>query len=631
MGDGDPALADVQAALSVIPGDGGSYKVWIRVGMAIFASTNGSQDGLVAYDEWSRKSSKYDAHAVDKAWRTFRPNVLSFGTLVHMAREVDPAWRAPSWNQRDSDPDVGADVTPLVAQITTDILNRNVAPPPSLPLAVFGPGWGEWIQQAAVAANAPADYVATSLLAVAGSLVGNARWGQAWNGWSEPSVLWCGLVGEPSASKTPAANAVLKLLRQVEADMAEGFDETYAAWEEAAARAKAERKQWEASLAMGDDTPMPRSAVPPEPMRPLASTGSVTVEKVAAMMQGQPRGFLVANDELAGWLNNMQRYSNGTDRPFWLTAWTGSSYRVDRKSSATAIIPCLSLGIFGTIQPDRLATALKGADDGLPARFLFCWPEARPFARPGGTVNVSRATEALCKLARLEMSVAEDGSPVPVFIPAAEDAAEALTDFAREMQAQERQAGGLMIGVLGKARGYALRLAVVLEFLPWAWSGERPEPTEISGNAMRRAVKLMREYFLPMASRVLGDAAITQQERDGRTLAKWIAAERPDRINLRRLSRGETGGTAMHGLRERKRLDAAAEWLQDCGWFLPTVQEKTGGRPRSDFVIAPGLYPALDEHACQLRQNRQNSAVVDAIGGFGGFVTAGSPDDQQAA
>ena len=175
----------------------------------------------------------------------------------------------------------------------------------------------------------------------------------------------------------------------------------------------------------------------------------------------------------AGWLNNMQRYSNGTDRPFWLTAWTGSSYRVDRKTSARQSFPA-SRWYFGTIQPDRLAAAFKGADHGLPARFLFCWPEARPFARPRGTVNVSRATEALCKLARLKMSMAEDGSPVPVFVTATEDAAEALADFARAMQSLERQAGGLIIGVLGKARGYALRLAVALEFLAWAWAGERP-------------------------------------------------------------------------------------------------------------------------------------------------------------
>jgi hypothetical protein len=332
----------------------------------------------------------------------------------------------------------------------------------------------------------------------------------------------------------------------------------------------------------------------------------------------------------AGWLNNMHRYSNGTDRPFWLTSWTGSPYRVDRKTSATAIIPCLSLGIFGTIQPDRLAAALKGADDGLPARFLFCWPEARPFARPRGTVNVSRATEALCKLARLKMSMAEDGSPIPVFVPATEAAAEELIDFAREMQSQERQAGGLMIGMFGKARGYALRLAVILEFLPWAWSGECPEPTEISANAMRRAIKLMREYFLPMASRVLGDAAITQQERDGRTLAKWIATERPDRINLRALSRGETGCTPMHGLRDRKRLDAAAEWLQDCGWFPRDAREKTNGRPRSDFVIAPGLWAAIGAHTCQNRQNTAGADETAGIGGFVGIVTSGSPDDRQS-
>jgi hypothetical protein len=60
------------------------------------------------------------------------------------------------------------------------------------------------------------------------------------------------------------------------------------------------------------------------------------------------------------------------------------------------------------------------------------------------------------------------------------------------------------------------------------------------------------------------------------------------------------------------------------------MQEKANGRPRSDFIIAPGLFPALDAHTCQ---NRQNAAVVDATGGFGGsvgFVTGGSRDDQQS-
>lgn len=285
--DGDGALADVLAALAVIGGDGGSYKLWVRVGMAIFAATGGSLDGLAAFDEWSRKSPKYDPAAVQKIWSTFRPRSISFGSLVHLAREADPTWRAPSWSRGNNTAE-GGDDKPS-GRIATDILNRNVALPPVMPLASFGAGWGDWLPQAAMAANAPVDYVATLLLAVAGSLIGNARWGRAWDGWAEPSVLWCALVGEPSASKTPAANAVLKLLRPVETEMAQGFDETCAAWEEIAARAKAERKQWEASLGSGHDIPMLRCTVPPEPMRPVASTGSVTVEKVAAMVQATQR------------------------------------------------------------------------------------------------------------------------------------------------------------------------------------------------------------------------------------------------------------------------------------------------------------------------------------------------------
>jgi len=230
--DGGDALADVRAALAVIPGDDGCYQTWIDVGQAIHAATDGSHDGLAAWDGWSMKSPIYNPEKVQKKWHTFSPHSISFGTLVHMARKVDPMWRAPSWNQRDSSPDIRAQ--PLPPKIVVDILNRTAAPPPTLPLAVFGPDVGGWLQQVAVAANAPVDYVSTTLLAVAGSLIGNARWGKAWDGWGEPSVLWCALVGEPSASKTPAANAVLNLLRKVEADMAEDFEETYAAWEETA-------------------------------------------------------------------------------------------------------------------------------------------------------------------------------------------------------------------------------------------------------------------------------------------------------------------------------------------------------------------------------------------------------------
>ena len=56
-------------------------------------------------------------------------------------------------------------------------------------------------------------------------------------------------------------------------------------------------------------------------------------------------------------LQNLSRYSNGgTDRPFWLEAYNGGPYQVDRqKYPVPLFIPHLTLPAFGTIQPDRLA------------------------------------------------------------------------------------------------------------------------------------------------------------------------------------------------------------------------------------------------------------------------------------
>ena len=238
------------------------------------------------------------------------------------------------------------------------------------------------------------------------------------------------------------------------------------------------------------------------------------------------------------------------------------------------------------------------------------------------------ASTALCRLADLSMCHADDGSVQPSVVSATNDGADLLTNFALDMQRRERDAAGSMVGTLGKARGHALRLSIVLEFLWWSMS-DRAEPTEISTKAMRAAIRMMYDYFLPMAERVYGDAAITPRERNARALARWIASERPDRINVRLLSRGQTGNTPLPGLRDAKIIHEAAEWLQDCGWFEPTVQQTVGGRPRSDFVIAPGLWAAIDANTCQ---NRQNPAAVDAAegsGGFGGFGIGGTRDDQQ--
>ena len=83
------------------------------------------------------------------------------------------------------------------------VLRLRRRPPSPLPLEVFGASWGNWLIDVADAAACPVDYVAAPLLASASTLIGNARWAQAWPGWEEPPHLWAVAVGDSGTGKSP--------------------------------------------------------------------------------------------------------------------------------------------------------------------------------------------------------------------------------------------------------------------------------------------------------------------------------------------------------------------------------------------------------------------------------------------
>jgi hypothetical protein len=108
-----------------------------------------------------------------------------------------------------------------------------------------------------------------------------------------------------------------------------------------------------------------------------------------------------------------------------------------------------------------------------------------------------------------------------------------------------KQSGGLLRSAFGKARGAALRLSLVLEWLWCCAKADMPlPPDKISEQAFAAAATLVSEYFMPMAERVFGDAGATDVERDAATLTRWILKERPDEVHVR-ASRGSVAGVAI--------------------------------------------------------------------------------------
>lgn len=160
----------------------------------------------------------------------------------------------------------------------------NRRKPPMFPVDTLG-GWQSWIEATAQSRSAPVDYVVVSLLSLMSSVIGNSRSVSAWDGWTEPIILWAALIGNPSSGKSPAGDAVLSLAREIEAGMAEDFPEQKLAWETAKSAARENRIIWEDELksAIKGGTPPPcisEKAIEPErPVRPRIIVTDATIEK----------------------------------------------------------------------------------------------------------------------------------------------------------------------------------------------------------------------------------------------------------------------------------------------------------------------------------------------------------------
>jgi hypothetical protein len=64
------------------------YDDWLKVGMAIFYTTHGDDDGLALFDQWSAQGGKYTGPAeIERKWLSFDPdheNPVRIGTLIWM-------------------------------------------------------------------------------------------------------------------------------------------------------------------------------------------------------------------------------------------------------------------------------------------------------------------------------------------------------------------------------------------------------------------------------------------------------------------------------------------------------------------------------------------------------------------
>jgi Protein of unknown function (DUF3987)/Bifunctional DNA primase/polymerase, N-terminal len=475
----------------------------------------------------------------------------------------------------------------------TTILDTVRGDLPEFLCDTLGADWSEWLDRSRRGAGVTPAHVAVPTLGTASGIIGTARRVQAARPWSEPATLWTAIIGYSSTGKTPGSDVVLRALSMIETNRRSHIEALQRGHETKVEIAKAEKKKWERAVheaveAGGPPPPKPAAAREPDKfIVPRLFASNVTIERWAALLQARPSGLLMFRDELSGLFLNMSRYTNGQDNEFWLEAYNGKYYVVERQSAPAIVIRHLLIGMTGGFQPDKLARSFKGDDDGMYGRICFAWPPNAPYHKLTDEVAEMEPEliNALNRLANLPCTDAE-GKFAPRTVPLSIAARDEFEQFRQFVHEEQEQLYGREREWWGKGPAHVLRLALTLAYMDWAWAGGL-EPKEIAAQYIKRAVMLWRDYFWPHARAALRQMGFSDKHSDARRALLWMRAGKRTEISLKDLRRDALG----------QRLDAeqtqiVIEYLIAGGWLREITQKPgpLGGRAARRWEVNPKLF-----------------------------------------
>lgn len=266
-----------------------------------------------------------------------------------------------------------------------------------LPEAIRG-----WVVDEADRMPCPPDFIAAGALVALGAIVG-ARCAikpKTRDSWLIVPNLWGGIVGLPSAKKSPAIGVALKPLDRMIARALESYHADQEAFEAEKTVFEARKDAIEGRIkaaakdakkgdldSIAKELQGHRQQAPQAPILRRYKSNDTTVEKLGELLRENPAGLLVLRDELVGLIAAWDREGREGERAFYLEAWNGNaSFDTDRIGRGSIFIPNLCVSIFGGIQPDKLTGYLEQAahalaNDGMLQRFqILVYPDHRPWA-----------------------------------------------------------------------------------------------------------------------------------------------------------------------------------------------------------------------------------------------------------
>ena len=341
-----------------------------------------------------------------------------------------------------------------------------------------------YVESAAESVGCDPSYVALPMLSALAAAIGNTRRIRLKRTWTEPAIVWSGIVGESGTMKSPAISLALFATQQRQKQSMLDYQAKKSAWDIEREMFDSRLLEWKKLVGKRKEAAEDR---PEEPEKPICER---------TWMAENPRGLLLIRDELAGWIGNMDKYSGGSggDSAAWLEVFGGRSITVDRKTSGTLFVESASVSICGGIQPGIIKKSMdqKLRDSGMLARFLIANPprQAKQWREEDVPEDTQeRVAEVFDGLFALKMGTAEDGQPTPSLVCLDGDAKKRFVEFVNHHGKEQLDTNGDLAAAYSKLECYCARFALIFQMVNE--SAGRTGDGRVSAQCIEDAIRLV--------------------------------------------------------------------------------------------------------------------------------------------
>ena len=250
-----------------------------------------------------------------------------------------------------------------------EALEREAIPYQPFPVSTLHEPLRGFVEASATSLDVPAEWIAFPLLCSIGSAWGGGI--QIKPGHVEPAVLWFAGIGPPSSAKSPCLKASLEPVRRLDSDLHKKREAAFEEYRRDCDRFASRQKKEFAER-------------PAKPTIPQILLGSITVEAAVQVCESNRKIPLLHTDELSGFFNSFNSYRSGkgADCEFWLSAFSGASFSVNRVAREPVHLPSLRIAIAGFTTASGFRACLgEGLESlitrGMLGRFIVSVPPRR--------------------------------------------------------------------------------------------------------------------------------------------------------------------------------------------------------------------------------------------------------------